>query len=144
MSLSCSINANSRQDGFSLIEVMVAMLIVGVALPALMYQLGTQMDSAQRLKDQTIAGWVAQDRLALMRIEAASGHLLRPGVYNGVAEQAGRDWQWQLQVATTAVPGLYLYDIQVAAAENPSEKACTRAFQSTELHVVFRRFGDSG
>lgn len=107
--------------GFSLVEVMVAMLIIGIALPALMFQLGTQMNSAQRLRDQTIAGWVAQDRLLQMRIEAATGSLYRPGVYNGVEQQAERNWHWQMEVATTAVPGLYRYDIQVASAENPTE-----------------------
>ena len=108
-----------------MIEVMVAMLIVGIALPALMYQLGTQMNSSQRLRDQTIAGWVAQDRLVQMHIEAYHGSVYRPGVYNGVTEQAGRNWHWQLQVATTAVPGLYRYDIQVAAAESPSDSLVT-------------------
>lgn len=107
--------------GFSLVEVMVAMLIIGIALPALMFQLGTQMNSAQRLRDQTIAGWVAQDRLLQMRIEAATGSLYRSGVYNGVEQQAERNWHWQMEVATTAVPGLYRYDIQVASAENPTE-----------------------
>lgn len=125
MIMSLNIYSRSQEKGFSLIEVMVAMLIVGIALPALMYQLGTQMSGAQRLRDQTIAGWVAQDRLVQMRIEAARGSVYRPGVYNGVAEQAGRNWHWQLQVATTAVPGLYRYDIQVSAAESPSDSLVT-------------------
>jgi general secretion pathway protein I len=79
------------------------MLIIGIALPALMFQLGTQMNSAQRLRDQTIAGWVAQDRLLQMRIEAATGSLYRPGVYNGVEQQAERNWHWQMEVATGAI-----------------------------------------
>lgn len=113
--------AHRQERGFTLIEVMVAMLIVSIALPALMYQIGVQLDSAQRLKNQAIAGWVARDRLVQMRIEAANGNLYRPGIYNGVELQADRNWHWQMEVATTAVPGLYRYDVQVAAAEKPSD-----------------------
>jgi general secretion pathway protein I len=115
------VSCDQKEQGFSLVEVMVAMLIIAIALPALMYQIGTQVDSAQRLRDQTIAGWVAQDQLLQMRLAASQGNVYRPGIYNGVELQAGRNWHWQLQVATTAVPGLYRYDMQVAAAENPSD-----------------------
>ena len=134
--------------GFSLVEVMVAMLIIGIALPALMFQLGTQMDSAQRLRDQTIAGWVAQDRLLQMRIEAASGSLYRPGIYNGVEQQADRNWHWQMEVATTAVPGLYRYDVQVASAENPAESLVTfmdylAAVPSAQRNITAGQQGDT-
>ena len=40
-----------QQKGFTLIEVMVALLVVGIALPALMVQITAQVDGSAYLRD---------------------------------------------------------------------------------------------
>ena len=110
----------ARCAGFTLIEVMVALLIVAVALPALMFQLGTQLDSTGNLEARTIAGWVAQEELALRQLQASRGQVGGAGYTQGEAEMADRSWLWQLTLEPTAVPGLIRHTIDVASAEEPS------------------------
>lgn len=94
------------ETGFTLVEVMVALFIVAIALPALMFQLGTQLDSTASLRDKTLATWVAEDRLALLRLEVASGQVLPSSELWGEISMAGRNWRWQLSTESTPVPGM--------------------------------------
>ena len=51
-------------SGFTLVEVMVALAIVAVAVPALLFALFQQLDGTEYLRNRSIANWVATDRLA--------------------------------------------------------------------------------
>ena len=54
--------------GFTLVEVMVALAVVAVALPALLVTLSQQLDGLRYLEDRTHAQWVAANRLAELRL----------------------------------------------------------------------------
>lgn len=100
------------QQGFTLVEVMVALFIVAVALPALMFQLGTQLDSTASLRDKTLATWVAEDQVAMLRLAAASGQVVT-NAEQGDAMMAGRAWRWQLTSETTPLPGMNRVTVEV-------------------------------
>lgn len=89
--------------GFTLVEVMVALFVVAVALPALMFQLGTQLSSAAVLQDKTLASWVAQDQLAMHRLQSSAN---AAGEWQGERQLAGRAWPWLLSTEATPVPGM--------------------------------------
>jgi general secretion pathway protein I len=89
--------------GFTLVEVMVALFVVAVALPALMFQLGTQLSSSAVLQDKTLATWVAQDQLALHSLQSVAS---AASDAQGERLLAGREWPWQLSTQTTPVPGM--------------------------------------
>ena len=59
---------NRLERGFTLIEVMVALAVVAVALPALLMTLSQQLDSVRYLEDRSHAQWVAANRLAELRL----------------------------------------------------------------------------
>lgn len=106
-----------RSAGFTLIEVMVALMIVGIALPALMFQLGTQLDNTGVINDRTQAAWVAQDQLALLQLRQAAGETLSAGEWRGEVENAGRRWYWLRIAEPTPAPGLLRHSIRVADSE---------------------------
>ena len=54
----------SQARGFTLVEVMVAMAIVAVALPALLFSLYQQLDGTEYLRDRTLASLVAANKLS--------------------------------------------------------------------------------
>ena len=54
--------------GFTLVEVMVALAVVAVALPALLMSLYQQVDSTAYLRDKSMAHMVAANKLAELRI----------------------------------------------------------------------------
>ena len=57
-----------QASGFTLVEVMVALAVVAVALPALLLTLSQQIDGLRYLEDRSHAQWVAANRLAELRL----------------------------------------------------------------------------
>lgn len=92
-----------RRAGFTLIEVMVALLVLALALAALQLRISQQLDSAAYLRDKTIAQWVALNQLELLRISTRLGNTPPQATMTGTAQMAGRTWYWELtrQLATT-------------------------------------------
>jgi general secretion pathway protein I len=97
-------------QGFTLVEVMVALFVVAVALPALMFQLGTQLSSSAVLQDKTLATWVAQDQLAMHRLQSVAS---TASDAQGERLLAGREWPWLLSTQATPVPGMVRQTLSV-------------------------------
>lgn len=109
---------NRLERGFTLIEVMVALAVVAVALPALLMTLSQQLDSVRYLEDRSHAQWVAANRLAELRLVSQSRGSLQAGLIAGEEELAGRKWYWWSEGKETAVPGFYRYEILVSDQED--------------------------
>ena len=56
-----------RRNGFTLVEVLVALAIISIALLAALRVAGGGTNSVGDLRGRLLAGWVAQDLLALQR-----------------------------------------------------------------------------
>lgn len=74
-------SAAARQRGFSLIEVMVAILILGVGLLGFALLQTMNVRFTKSAQQRTIATTLAYEVIDLMRIQRAAGNL---GAYNGV------------------------------------------------------------
>lgn len=84
--------------GFSLIEVLVALAVLGIALGAAVQAVGQQARHATYLRDRTLAHWVAMNQAAEQRIQH---RWPSPGLFQGEARMAGRSWYWDLAVVET-------------------------------------------
>ena len=110
--------SRNRLWGFTLVEVMVALAVVAVALPALLLTLSQQLDGTRYLEQRTAAQWVAANRLEELRLVAAAKGRLATGVVEGSVELAGRTWFWWSEGEETQVPGFYRYRVKVSDSEN--------------------------
>mgnify|MGYP000388015639 FL=1 len=54
--------------GFTLIEVMVALVIVAFALTAIAASMNQMINSATAMRDRTYASWIAQNKIAELRL----------------------------------------------------------------------------
>ncbi len=95
----------------TLIEVMVALVIIGLALTAATVAVGQVISSANSMRDRTYANWIAQNQLAELRL---SGEIPEPGRTTGEVFYAGIDWAWEANVAETGVENLLRVDVSVS------------------------------
>ena len=89
----------SRQQGLSLLELMVAVAVLALAVVALLH-LGSQgTRSAQHSEQQALALIVLQNLAASAEVEPQSDS-------QGQAVLAGRQWHWQRRPVQGALPGI--------------------------------------
>tara|TARA_R110000772_G_scaffold236733_1_gene348498 strand:- start:53795 stop:54253 length:459 start_codon:yes stop_codon:yes gene_type:complete len=106
--------------GFTLVEVMVALAIVALALPALLFALHQQVDGTGYLRDKSLAQLLANRKLVELRLLTAARAELLQGADSGTEEFAGRAWYWRLESTPTQVQGFLRVEIVVRAGEGES------------------------
>lgn len=113
---------SSARHGFTLIEVMVALAVVAVALPALLFTLFQQIDGTEYLRDRTMANWVASNKLTELRLIVAKEQILSLTEASGEADMANRTWYWWMRSQATQVPNFYRIEIRVAADQADEDR----------------------
>jgi general secretion pathway protein I len=103
-----------RSAGFTLIEVLVALVIVAVGMGAVMSALTSSASTLSFLRDETFAQWVALNQIATIRL---SGQVPSPGNSSGDTDYAGRSWHWRQEVVATEIPGVVRIDMKVRPKE---------------------------
>ena len=99
-----------RPRGFTLIEVMVALVIVSLALAGVAASMGQMIDTANTMRDRTFASWIAQNTITEMRL---SGAMPEVGETDGEVEFANASWAWTANVSETGVENLLKVDVTV-------------------------------
>ena len=99
-----------RPLGFTLIEVMVALVIVSLALAGVAASMGQMIDTANTMRDRTFASWIAQNTITEMRL---SGAMPEVGETDGEVEFANASWAWTANVSETGVENLLKVDVTV-------------------------------
>jgi general secretion pathway protein I len=102
-----------RARGFTLIEVLVAVAVLGIAMAAVISAMARQADNAGYLKQKTIALWVAHNRLAELQL---AGEPPSTGRSDGKVEMGGVEWRWEVAVTATEDDRLRRADISVRGA----------------------------
>lgn len=101
--------------GFTLLEVLVAVAVAGLALVAVFGQLNQSVNTVTQLRNRTLAHWVALDRITEIRL--APG-LPKTGERSDEIEMAGLEFWYRVRISETPVPDLRRIDVSVAFADN--------------------------
>jgi general secretion pathway protein I len=106
------------QHGFTLIEVLIALVIVALGMSALLETLGSAADTSTWLRDKTFAQWIGFNQLATLRL---SGTMPTNGTTDGELDYAGRHWRWRQVVSSDlGIPGVFRIDVKVEPADTSS------------------------
>ena len=106
--------------GFTLVEVMVALMIVALALPALVILVMSQVDGAAHIRNKTYGMWIAENeltRLTLLNNKELFPNFKLAEKDSGKTEMMGLQWQWQMETSTAEeipVQGILKIDIDVS------------------------------
>ena len=118
----------SVQTGFTLVEVMVALAIVAIALPALVFAYLQYVDSTGYLRDKLLATQVVENKWVEVQLLNAEKNFNLDGEQRGQYELAERTWYWRLEKEKTEVDGFFRYELSVSQAEDDDFPLQTQIF----------------
>src|SRR5690606_27078704 len=105
-----------RMRGFTLIEVMVALVIVALGMTALHTQLTRYAVTSIHIQEKTLASWIATNTLTELSVATSWPEL---GEFSEDIEFAGRFWICRGEVTETDVENLRRIDVEVYFADDP-------------------------
>jgi len=106
--------------GFTLIEVLVALAVAALGLGAVLGVVTNSARNASYLRDKTLAGWIALNRITETRLGTIMPAVERT---SGELDYAGQHWKWSQTVTQTDVPGMRRVDVQVRYATDPEDSS---------------------
>ena len=113
---------DSQQAGFTLLEVLVALVIVGTALGASLRAVGSLAQNGSSLRGAMMAGWSAENRMAQIRLGREW-----PAIGNSVFECAQGDLPLYCEerVSGTANPYFRRVEVMVYAHAHDERRIFT-------------------
>lgn len=115
---------SNQQKGFTLVEVMVALVIASLGLTAIGVSLQQHTDTSRKLRDQTMALFIASNAIAELRIE---GSFPDVGTSTREVTFADREWLIVTSIQETGIEGLRRADVGVAEKVKPDRTLRTVA-----------------
>jgi general secretion pathway protein I len=113
--------SKSLPQGFTLVEVMVALIIVAVAVPALLMRMESMANASTHNRTVTFSHWVAENRLAEVLITRQLEKREPRGREGGDVEMAGVKWDWNVETVETRNSEFPGFEMTVRSAPQGQE-----------------------
>jgi len=96
----------------------VALVIVGLALPAMLLRMQGILDDTSYINRKTYAYWLAENKMQEMVItQKLQGGVTKTRKRQDREEFAGQQWFWKIEMQETAVPKIHRMEISVGLEE---------------------------
>lgn len=116
----------ARQDGFTLVELLVALAIFSVTAVALLKLQGENARLTTAVEEKFLAGIIAENQLVEVLTRPNPPDL---GIRQGEAAMAGRQWRWTQTVSATPGALMLRIDIDAGLADAKQVLAARTAFR---------------
>lgn len=106
-----------HRQGFTLVEVLVAVAIAAIAFVTVYQGLGQSIDAARELRDHGYAMWLAQNRLVEHQLK---GDWPAIDTREGDTDYVGQKWHWQEKISGT--PETDMRRVEITIARKPDSR----------------------
>lgn len=112
----------NKNAGFTLIEILIALVILSVALMAMIKSTSQNIKDTVYIQNKTIATWVGTQvineiRTGLLKMSLGSESL------KDETEMLGRKWDWKASMTTTPNPHIKKVTVKVYLQSNSAKLA---------------------
>lgn len=109
-------NVQRKQHGMTLIEVLVALVVIGVALAAIIKSVDSGVVNIAYMKERSFAHWVAANKETELQLAAST-----VGTTWTEVNMAEREWQVRIRIEATNDPGILRAYIDVFVSRDNDE-----------------------
>lgn len=122
----------NRNRAFTLIEVLVALVVVGLGMLAVIQTVSQTANNSSYMREKTLAHWIAMNQLTQVRLLPSAPAIDKS---SDEVEMAGRDWRWTMVVTQTPVESIRRIEVSVRPSEAPetSSLAVVTGFYGTAV-----------
>jgi general secretion pathway protein I len=108
------VSRHRTMRGFTLVEVLVALMIVAMGLAALMVAVSGTARTSGYLRDKTLAQWMALNRLSEVRLNLTK---FGQNTDTGEVRFANRTWHYDTRYFDTSIPTMKRVAVRVYAGD---------------------------
>lgn len=119
-------------SGFTLIEVLAALVIVSLGMLAVIQAVSETARNATYVRDKTVAHWVAMNQLTLTRLAPTPPKIDKT---SDEVEMADRRWRWTMEVTQSPLESVRRIEVSVRPddADEKSSLAFVTGFYGTAI-----------
>ena len=122
------INKTTNNQGFTLIEVIAAVMIVSFALLASMSLVSNHVNTLVEVEKRLLASWVASNHMAELRFNALHERI-KPSSDTERYDMGGQRWRSKARFEKTELDDVFLVTIEVVD-DNGGDKAVYASINS--------------
>lgn len=98
--------------GFTLIEVLLALVIIAISLTALLRATGQDVRFTHRLKDKTVRHWVAKQAINQIQANIVTLRKSQPQTFQ--TNMLNQKWYWRASLSSSGIKGVAKVTISVS------------------------------
>jgi type II secretion system protein I len=104
----------TRPSGFTLVEVLVALVVVALGLTALMVAVNGTARTSGFLRDKSLAQWIALNRLSEVRLNVTK---FGQNTDTGELDFGSRKWHYDTRYFNTSIPSMKRVVVRVYSGD---------------------------
>ncbi len=125
----------NKQRGFTLIEVMVALVFVAMGIATVIQVTTSYVSNITELEKRQLASWVASNHIAQIRFDAETNRV-RSGSKTERMKMGGYRWRSKAKIKETEVERVFL--VEVAVTDDAGGDKKTYAVYTTAITENFQ------